>query len=338
MVPAPDPRAGPAPRARVVVTRRHTSAVEAAFAERFDCRFNPDDEPLGGAALARALATADALVPAVGDPLDRAVWHLARDVTGGAPLRCRVVANVGVGVDHIDLDAARVAGVPVTNTPDVLTEDTADLALALLLMALRRLGGGERLLRAGRWRGLAPTFHLGRSPAGLTLGVVGYGRIGRALARKAHLALGMRILYHTRTPVADPEPWARPAASLDALLAESDVVSLHCPLTPETRHLVDARALARMRPGAVLVNTARGPVVDEAALARALREGPLAAAGLDVYEREPAVDPALLALENVVLLPHLGSATVETRTAMGLRALANVEAVLAGRAPPDRVP
>ena len=324
-------------RPHVVVTRRLPEAVEAALAARYACTFNPDDVPLGGAALATALATADGLLPVVGDRLDRAVWHTARDITGGAPLRCRVVANCGVGVDHIDLDAARVAGVLVTNTPDVLTEDTADLALALLLMAMRRLGEGERLVRAGRWAGLAPTHHLGHSPAGKTLGIVGYGRIGRALARKAHHALGMRVRYVTRRPVDDADPWATAAESLEALLGASDVVSLHCPATAETHHLMNAAAFARMRPGAVLVNTARGTVVDEAALAVALRDGPLAAAGLDVYEREPAVDPALLALENVVLLPHLGSATVETRTAMGMRAVANLDAVFAGRVPPDRV-
>ncbi len=326
-----------ADRPTLVVTRRLPAAVEAALGARYACTFNPSDVPLDGAALATALATADALMPVVGDRLDRAAWHAARDLTGGAPLRCRVVANVGVGVDHIDLDAARVAGVPVTNTPDVLTEDTADLALALLLMAARRLAAGERLVRAGRWAGLAPTGFLGTSAAGKTLGIVGYGRIGRALARKAHHALGMRVRYVSRGPVRDAESWATAAASLDALLAESDVVSLHCPATPETRHLIDAAALARMRPGSVLVNTARGSVVDEAALAAALRDGPLAAAGLDVYEHEPAVHPALLALDNVVLLPHLGSATVETRTAMGMRALANLDAVLAGHAPPDRV-
>ena len=327
----------PSPRPRVVVTRHLADAVEAALAARYTCTFNPDDVPLTGAALATALATADALVPVVGDRLDRAVWHTARDITGGAPLRCRVVANVGVGVDHIDLDAARVAGVPVTNTPDVLTEDTADLALALILMATRRLGEGERLVRAGRWAGLAPTHHLGRSPAGKTLGIVGFGRIGRALARKTYHALGMRVQYLTRTPVADAEPWATPVASLGALLETSDVVSLHCPATPDTHHLIDAAALARMRAGSVLINTARGSVVDEVALAGALRHGPLGAAGLDVYEREPAVDPALLTLDNVVLLPHLGSATVETRTAMGMRALANIDAVFAGHSPPDRV-
>ena len=327
----------PAPRRRVVVTRHHPAAVEAALAARYDCAFNPGDVPLSGAALATALATADALVPVVGDRLDRAVWHTARDITGGAPLRCRVVANVGVGVDHIDLDAARVAGVPVSNTPDVLTEDTADLALALILMAARRLGEAERIVRAGQWTGLAPTYHLGSSPSGKTLGIVGYGRIGRALARKAHHALGMRVQYFTRTTVTDAEPWATSAASLDALLESSDVVSLHCPATPATHHLIDAGALARMRPGAVLVNTARGSVVDEAALAAALRDGPLGAAGLDVYEREPTILPALLALENVVLLPHLGSATIETRTAMGMRAVANLDSVFAGHAPPDRV-
>ncbi|GJG86450.1 D-glycerate dehydrogenase [Gemmatimonadetes bacterium T265] len=330
-----------APLPRVVVTRRLPSGVESALAARYSCTFNPSDLPLAGPALATSLATADALVPVVGDRLDRLVWHTARDITGGAPLPCRVVANVGVGVDHIDLDAARVAGVPVTNTPDVLTEDTADLALALLLMAARRLGEGERLVRAGRWAGLAPTGFLGASPAGKTLGIVGYGRIGRALARKAHHALGVRVRYHTRTPpapaVAAAEPWATPAESLEALLAESDVVSLHCPATPDTYHLIDAAALARMRPGAVLVNTARGSVVDAAALAVALRDGPLGAAGLDVYEDEPNVPGELLARENVVLLPHLGSATVETRTAMGMRALANLDAVFAGEPPPDRV-
>ncbi|HEY0780725.1 MAG TPA: D-glycerate dehydrogenase [Gemmatirosa sp.] len=319
------------------MTRCLPEAVEAALDARYRCTFNPADVPMSGAALAAALATADGLLPVVSDRLDRAVWHAARDITGGAPLRCRVVANCGVGVDHIDLDAARVAGVPVTNTPDVLTEDTADLALALLLMAARRLGEAERLVRAGRWAGLAPTHHPGRSPAGKMLGVVGYGRIGRALARKAHDALGMRVQYLARRPVADAEPWATAAPSLDALLETSDVVSLHCPATPETHHLMNAATLARMRPGAILVNTARGSVVDEGALAAALRDGPLAAAGLDVYEQEPAVHPALLALENVVLLPHLGSATVETRTAMGMRAVANLDAVFAGRAPPDRV-
>ncbi len=325
------------PLPHVVVTRRLPAPVESALAARYTCTFNPADAPLDGAALATALAAADALLPAVGDRLDRAVWRLARDVTGGAPLRCRVVANFGVGVDHIDLDAARVAGVPVTNTPGVLTESTAELALALMLMAARRLGEGERLLRAGRWTGLAPTHHLGRGLSGATLGVVGYGRIGRALAGRAHHALGMRVLYASRGAVADPEPWAADAGSLDALLGASDVVSLHCPATPQTRHLIDAAALARMRPGSILVNTARGSVVDEAALAAALRDGPLAAAGLDVYEHEPAVDPALLALENVVLLPHLGSATVETRVAMGMRAIANLDAVFAGHLPPDRV-
>jgi lactate dehydrogenase-like 2-hydroxyacid dehydrogenase len=221
----------------------------------------------------------------------------------------------------------------------VLTEDTADVALALMLMAARRLGEGERELRAGRWAGWRPTHLLGRSLHGRTLGVVGFGRIGQATARRARHGLGMRVLYLNPSP-RDEDARALGAercATLEALLAASDVVSLHCPATPETRHLIDAAALARMKRGAILVNTARGDVVDEGALAAALADGTIAAAGLDVYEGEPRVHPALLALENVVLLPHLGSATEETRRAMGERALANLEAFFDGRDPPDRV-
>lgn len=318
----------------VVVTRRLPEPVERQLAARYDARLNVDDAPLDAAALARALADADAVLCTVTDRITADVVRAA--APAGARPRARLLANFGVGVNHIDLDAARAASIAVTNTPGVLTEDTADVAIALLLMAARRLGEGERELRAGRWAGWRPTHLLGTSLAGRTLGIVGFGRIGRAVARRAHFGFGMRVAYHTRTPV-DDAPWATPAASLDALLAECDAVSLHCPATPATRHLIDARALARMRAGAILVNTARGDVVDEAALATALADGPLAAAGLDVYEHEPRVSPALLARENVVLLPHLGSATVETRRAMGERALANVDAFFAGEPLPDRV-
>jgi lactate dehydrogenase-like 2-hydroxyacid dehydrogenase len=318
------------------VTRRLPDEVERRLADRFDARLNRDDRPLDADALAAALRDADAVLCTVTDRVSAEVF--ARAAAGGAP-RARLLANFGVGVNHVDLDAARAHGVAVTNTPGVLTDDTADLALALVLMAARRLGEGERELRAGRWAGWRPTHLLGATLAGKTLGVVGFGRIGQALARRAHLGLGMRVLYVNRSP-RDAEAaavGARRCASLDELLAESDVVSLHCPATPETRHLIDAAALARMRPTAVLVNTARGDVVDEAALAEALRGGRLAAAGLDVYEAEPRVHPALLPLENVVLLPHLGSATVETRRAMGERALANLVAFFDGGELPDRV-
>ena len=316
----------------VLVTRRLPEPVEQALAARYDARLNAADAPLDAAALAAALRDADAVLCTVTDRVGGDVFAAAR------PARARILANVGVGVNHVALDAARDAGLVVTNTPDVLTDDTADVAIALVLATLRRLGEGERELRAGRWTGWRPTHLMGRSLRGRTLGVVGMGRIGLAVARKAIAAFGMRVVYHNPSPRPAAEALgAERRASLDALLGESDVVSLHCPATPATRHLIDAAALARMRPGAALVNTARGDVVDEAALVDALRGGRLAAAGLDVYEREPAVPAALLALDNVVLLPHLGSATTETRVAMGMRALANLDAFFAGREPPDRV-
>jgi lactate dehydrogenase-like 2-hydroxyacid dehydrogenase len=316
----------------VLVTRRLPEPVEQALAARYDARLNAADAPLDAPALAAALRDADAVLCTVTDRVSAEVFAAAR------PARARILANFGVGVNHVALDAARDAGVVVTNTPDVLTDDTADVAIALVLATLRRLGEGERELRAGRWTGWRPTHLMGRSLRGRTLGVVGMGRIGLAVAGKAIAAFGMRVVYHNPSPRPAAEALgAERRASLDALLGESDVVSLHCPATPATRHLIDAAALARMRPGAVLVNTARGDVVDEAALVDALRGGRLAAAGLDVYEREPAVPAALLALDNVVLLPHLGSATVETRVAMGMRALANLDAFFAGREPPDRV-
>jgi lactate dehydrogenase-like 2-hydroxyacid dehydrogenase len=319
-------------RPRIVVTRRLPASVERDVAAHFDAQLNADDRPMSAAELTEALRVADGMLCTVTDRVDGDVLRAA------VPLRARVIANFGVGYNHIDVAVARARGLVVTNTPGVLTEDTADVALALMLMAARRLGEGERVLRAGRWSGWAPTQLLGMSLTGKTLGIVGFGRIGRAVARRAHFGFGMHVRYVSRSPRADAaDHGATPAPSLDALLAESDVVSLHCPATPETRHLIDADALARMQPHAVLVNTARGDVVDEAALAEALRAGTIAAAGLDVYEQEPRVPPVLLALDNVVLLPHLGSATVETRRAMGERALANLIAFFDEREPPDRV-
>jgi lactate dehydrogenase-like 2-hydroxyacid dehydrogenase len=315
----------------VVVTRRLPERVEAELRRDFDVRLNGDDRPLDADALAAALREADAVVPTVTDRLDATLL-------AASPRRARILANVGVGYNHIDVAAARRAGLVVTNTPGVLTEATADLAMLLVLMAARRAGEGERLVRAARWTGWAPTQLLGHMVSGRTIGIVGLGRIGRATARRARFGFGMRVLAHTRTP--DPAALAEVEAepcTLDELLARADFVSLHCPATAETRHLIGERELGLMRRTAYLINTARGDVVDERALAGALRAGRIAGAGLDVYEEEPQVAPELLELEQVVLLPHLGSATLETREAMGLRAVENLRAWFAGEPPPDRV-
>ncbi|MGH7631796.1 MAG: 2-hydroxyacid dehydrogenase [Gemmatimonadales bacterium] len=317
----------------VVVTRRLPAAVEQAVARDFDARLNRDDRPLTAAELQEALRSADGLLPTVTD-------KLTADVLAADPLRTKVVANFGVGFNNIDVRAAKARGIAVSNTPDVLTDATADIALTLLLMVARRAGEGERHVRAGAWTGWRPTHMLGRMVSGKTLGLIGMGRIARAVARRAHHGFGMRVLYTDPFPpppevAAELGAEARP--SVDEVLAESDFVSLHCPATPETRHLMNAERLGRMKPGAYLINSARGDVVDESALVDALRAGRLAGAGLDVFEREPQVAAALLTMENVVLLPHLGSATEETRVAMGLRALENLRLFFSGAPLRDRV-
>lgn len=329
----------------VWVTRRLPAAVEAAIDARFERRQLADDRPLTAEELARAFREADAVLCTVTD-------RVGAECFAQAGRRARVVANFGVGVNHIDLAAAREAGVLVTNTPDVLTDDTADLALLLMLAVLRRAGEGARELRAGRWSGWRPTHLLGARLSGKTLGIVGLGRIGRAVAKRAGDGFGMRVIATSRRRDAAASSAAAETAasnstsvpdgvtlvpSLAGLLPQVDVLSLHCPATPDTRHLIDAAALALMPHHAVLINTARGDVVDEAALVAALNAGTIAGAGLDVYEREPHVHPGLLGREDVVLLPHLGSATRETRDAMGLRALANLSAFFDGAAPSDRV-
>ena len=317
---------------RIRLTRRWPQPVERVLAERFNVMFNPEDVPLSRDDLAQAMAEYDVLCPTVTDRIDAEV------IAGGE--RVKLIANYGVGFEHVDLDAAREAGIAVTNTPNVLTEATADLALTLMLMAARRTGEGERMVRAGAWRGWGPTDLVGSAVSGKVLGIVGFGRIGQALARRAHHGLGMRILYHARHPA--PVEVAR---SLDAqfcpdlreLLSLADFVSLHVPGGEATENLIDADALAAMKPGSFLINTARGSVVDHAALAGALKRGKPAGAGLDVYPQEPQVPLDLLDLENLVLLPHLGSAENETRIAMGMRALGNVEAFAAGEPLPDQV-
>jgi lactate dehydrogenase-like 2-hydroxyacid dehydrogenase len=318
-------------RPTLLVTRRWPEAAERALAGRFDVTLNADDRPLGAAAIADALRRYDAVAPTVSDALPAASFEGAT---------AKIVANYGVGFSHIDTDAAKAAGVVVTNTPGVLTDCTADLAMALMLAVSRRLGEGEREVRAGRWTGWRPTHLVGARVSGATLGVIGFGRIGQAVARRAHHGFGMKVIYQDPMPI-DPAIaralGAEPRDSVEAVLAEADVVTLHTVGGAANRHLIDARRLRLMKPGAFLINTARGEVIDEAALAEALAARTIAGAGLDVYEREPAIHPGLLALENVVLAPHLGSATETTRVAMGMKALDNLVAFFEGREPPDRV-
>ena len=313
--------------ARIVVTRRIPEPAVELLSATGDVWVSPHDRPLTTDELHEAVAGADTVVTLLHDRVDDAFLDAA-----GPGLR--VVANVAVGYDNVDVPACARRGVVVTNTPGVLTEATADLAFALILMATRRLGEGERLIRAQTPWSWSMFFMLGSGIQGKTLGIVGLGKIGQATARRAR-AFGMEIAYAGRRRAhaeLEGELEAR-FLSFEELLGAADVVSLHCPLSAETHHLIDAAALDRMKPTACLINTTRGPVVDEAALAAALRSGAIAGAGLDVFEREPEVHPDLLDLENVVLIPHLGSATVETRTAMGVLAARNVVAVLAGEAP-----
>lgn len=314
---------------RVLITRRMTPAAETAIHAATDACFRDGTAPLTVAEAAAALAEYDAIIPTLGD-------GFTADAFAG-PVRARVLANFGAGFNHIDIEAARAAGVIVTNTPDAVTEATADIALTLMLMSARRAAEGERLVRAGRWTGWQPTQLLGTHMTGKTLGIVGMGRIGKAVARRAHYGFDMPVLFANRSTVADPGLPARQMPDLDALLAASDFVVLAVPGGDGTRHLIGAPQLARMRPGAHLINVARGDVVDEAALIAALGAGQISGAGLDVYEREPEVPEALRRLDNVTLLPHLGTAAAEVRTAMALRALDNLTAVAQGQAPRDRV-
>jgi glyoxylate reductase len=316
----------------VVVTRRLPDAVETRMMELFDARLNLGDEALGLAGLKAAVADADVLVPTVTDRITRAV------IESAGP-RLKLIANYGTGIDHIDLAACAERGILVTNTPDVLTEDTADMTMALILAVPRRLAEGERVLRAGRWCGWSPTWMLGNRVSGKRLGIIGMGRIGQAVARRAK-GFGIAIHYHNRRrlPVEiETELEATYWESLDQMLARMDIISVNCPRTPASYHMLSARRLALLRPVAFVVNTSRGEVIDESALAELLLAGKIAGAGLDVFEREPAVDPRLLKLDNVVLLPHMGSATVEGRIEMGERAIINIRTFIDGHTPPDRV-
>ena len=317
---------------RVFVTARLPEPVEAQLARLFDVQLNRHGRSLTQDELCHAASGTDVLVPTVTDQVDAALIDACGD-------GLRLIANFGAGTDHIDVAHAHDKGIIVTNTPGVLTEDTADLAMAMILSLPRRLVEGDRLLRAGKFDGWTPTSMLGHRVRGKMLGIVGMGRIGQAVARRAH-AFGLRVHYHNRRRVPGAIEDSLGATYHDTLLGlmkAADIVSVNCPLTPATRHLVDAEALRALGPDGYLVNTSRGEVVDEAALAEALEMGLIAGAGLDVYEDEPAVHPRLLTLPNVILAPHIGSATHESRQEMGEKVIINIRAVADGHNPPDRV-
>ncbi|KPL52674.1 MULTISPECIES: 2-hydroxyacid dehydrogenase [Hyphomicrobiales] len=316
----------------VVVTRKLPDVIETRMRELFDARINDDDKPMTQAQLVEALRTADVLVPTVTDQIDAAV------ISQAGP-QLRLIANYGNGVDNIDVQSALTRGVTVTNTPGVLTEDTADMTMALILAVPRRMADGIKVMQQGDWKGWSPTWMLGHRIWGKRLGIIGMGRIGQAVARRAR-AFGMSIHYHNRRRlpgVIEEELEATYWESLDQMLARMDVISVHCPHTPGTYHLLSARRLKLIRPISYIVNTARGEVIDENALARMLEAREIAGAGLDVFEHEPAVNPKLARNPNVVLLPHMGSATIEGRVDMGERVIINIKTFMDGHRPPDRV-
>jgi glyoxylate reductase len=312
---------------KVLVSGRLPKAVISCLEERHEVECHGEDRPMERQRLLRSVRDRDGLLCMITDRIDE-------ELLGRAP-GLKMIANCAVGFDNIDLDAAAARGIPVSNTPDVLTDATADLAFALVLATARRVVEGDRMTRAGEFRFWAPLHFLGTEVTGKTLGIVGMGRIGRAVARRAG-GFDMRVIYNKRERLSPPQEDTLGVTyiELERLIEEADFISLHVPLTPETRHLFGAKELAAMKPSAFLINTSRGPVVDEAALVEAVREGRIAGAGLDVYENEPSLTSGLTELANVVLLPHVGSATVETRTAMAFRAAENLLAGLDGQRPP----
>ena len=317
---------------RVIVTRHLLAATEARMAELFDCQFNADDRPLSRDELVVAMQDADVLVPTVTDRIDAAMMSEAGQRLG-------LLASFGAGIEHIDLHAAREKRIIVTNTPGVFTDDTADMTMALIVTVSRRFSEGMQLLHDGRWTGWSPATLLGHRISGKRLAIIGLGRIGQAVAHRAR-AFGMDVIYHNRQPLPaalENMLGVRYEADLDALVASADVLSLHCPGSPETHHILNAARLAGMKPSAFVVNTAHGDLIDEAALIAALEAGQIAGAALDVFAREPEIDPRLIALPNVILLPHLGSATIEGREAAGERVIANIRFWADGHRPPDQV-
>ncbi len=320
-------------KAKVIVTRKWPEAVEKKLKSTYDVVLNDNDKPLSADQLKDALRNADAVCPTVTD-------KVTADVIGVDKRRAKMLGNFGVGFNNIDVEAAKSQGVVVTNTPEVLTDATADLAMTLLLMVARRAGEGERHVRNGDWVGWRPTHMMGAQVTGKTLGLIGMGRIARAVAKRAHHGFGMKVIFHDPYPPKPEDAKALGAEGRDSVedvLKEADFVSIHCPGGAATHHLLNAERLGLMQRHAFLINSARGDVVDEKALLGALRAGKIAGAAMDVFEQEPKVTPDLLKMENVVALPHLGSATTETRVAMGERVLKNLEAFFAGKEPPDRV-
>lgn len=316
---------------KLLITRRLPDDVLDAAGAEFDVTLRDDTSPLTRDEIRAALTEYDCVLPTLGDAFDAVAFAEVP-----AP-RCKLLANFGVGYNHIDAAAAKAAGVAVTNTPGAVTDATADVAMTLILMTARRAGEAERLVRSGRWEGWHPTQLLGLHVTGKTLGVVGMGRIGKAIAKRAHFGFGMEVVFFNRSTVADPGVPARQLDSLEAVMAAADVVVIAVPGGAGTHHLIDARALAAMQPHAHLVNIARGDIVEEAALIDALKSGRIAGAGLDVYEFEPKVPEALIAMENVTLLPHLGTAALEVRSAMGMMAVDNLLAFSRGEALPNPV-
>ncbi len=320
------------PNPRVVVTRELSDSVMDRMEQLFDTSLNRSDAPIDRAALLAAIADCDVLVPTVTDDIDAAL-------IAGAGDRLKLIANFGAGVNHIDLKAARARGIIVTNTPGVLTEDTADMTMALIVSVPRRLAEGEKLVRSGQWKGWGPGGMLGHRIGGKALGIVGMGRIGQAVARRAR-AFGLSIHYHNRErlpKVVEAEFGAQWHANLDEMLANIDILTLHTPRNADSENLLSAARIALLRPHVHLINTSRGGIVDEEALVDALEAGRLAGAGLDVWKHEPQIDPRLLALPNVVMLPHMGSATFEGRLATGDKVIANIRAWADGHRPPDQV-
>ncbi|WP_350335804.1 2-hydroxyacid dehydrogenase [Coralliovum pocilloporae] len=316
----------------VFVTRKLPDTIETRMRELFETRLNEDDRNMTQAELVEAVKTADVLVPTVTDRIDSALLSQAGE-------NLKLIANFGNGVDNIDVDSANNRGITVTNTPGVLAEDTADMTMALMLAVPRRISEGIQVMKNGEWAGWSPTYMLGHRIFGKRLGIIGLGRIGQAVARRAK-AFGMQIHYHNRRRVAshiEEELEATYWESLDQMLARMDVISIHCPHTPGTFHLLSARRLKLLRRDAYIVNTARGEVIDENALARLLDAGDIAGAGLDVFEQEPAVNPKLLKSNRVVLLPHMSSATIEGRIDMGEKVIINIKTFMDGHRPPDRV-
>jgi len=319
-------------RLHVVVTRRLPEPVETRMRELFEVTLNEDDRQMSPAELRAAMATADVLVPTLTDRIDQRLLAQAGE-------RLKLIANYGAGFDHIDVATARSRGILVSNTPGVLAEDTADMTMALILAVPRRLSEGIRLIESGDWPGWSPTAIMGHRIWGKRLGIVGMGRIGQAVARRAK-AFGLQVHYHNRRRLHEDIETGLEATyweSLDQMLARMDIVSINCPHTPATYHLLSARRLALMKPTAYLVNTARGEIIDENAMTRMLVKGELAGAGLDVFEREPGVNPRLMGLPNVVLLPHMASATEEGRIEMGEKVIINIKTFADGHRPPDQV-